>query len=123
MSDESRVLSLLSLSTKAGCLRTGETAAEQLLQKGQAELLIIASDASGNTKKKFINKCFYYKKPVLVYGESAVLSKSTGKQNRMVFVVTEPHFAERLQKLIESIKKLAENNMEVAECQKSAYMN
>ena len=115
MKNESpRVLSLMSLCMKAGRLKTGETMAEKLLRGGEAHLLIIAGDASDNTKKKFVNKCFYYKKPVQVYGGRDVLSKSVGRQNRTVFIITEENFAKRLESLI---------SMEVAECQKPAYTN
>ena len=109
-----RILSLLSLCMKAGRLKTGETIAEKLLRSGGAQLLIIAGDASDNTKKKFINKCFYYKKPILVYSDRDVLSKSVGRQNRTVFVIIDANFAKRLESLI---------SMEVAECQKPAYTN
>ena len=82
-------------------LSTGEETAERLLQKEEAQLLIIASDASENTKKKFVNKCFFYQKPVRVFGERAVLSKCVGKSNRTVYVVTDSGFAARLQSLID----------------------
>jgi len=82
-------------------LATGEETAEKLLKKGAAKLVIIAGDASDNTKKKFVNKCFFYQKPVQVFGERAVLSKCVGKHNRTVYVVTDSGFAQRLQDLIE----------------------
>ena len=111
---KSRVLSLMGLCMKAGKMATGETAAEKQLKKGTAFLIIIASDASANTQKKFINKCFYYKKPALIYGARDDLSKSVGKQNRTVFVVTDSNFARQLQSLI---------HVEVDECQNCAYTN
>ena len=81
-------------------LKTGEETAEKLLKKGTAELIIIAADAADNTKKKFINKCFFYQKPLRVFGERAVLSKCVGKSNRTVFVITDSGFSARLQALI-----------------------
>ena len=104
----------MSLCMKAGKMATGETAAEIALRNNTAELVLIASDASANTKKKFINKCFYYKKPVLVYGERDSLSNCVGKQNRTVFVVTDVNFANQLTSLI---------HLEVDECPKSEYTN
>ena len=96
-----KIASLLSLCSKAGKLQTGEETAEKLLQKGKAELLIIAGDASQNTQKKFVNKCFFYQKPIRVFGERAVLSKCVGKSNRTVYVVTDNGFATRLLDLID----------------------
>ena len=97
-----KISSLLSLSAKAGMLSTGEETAEKLLQKGAAKLVIIAEDASENTKKKFVNKCFYYQKPIRVFGEKVLLSKCVGKTGRTVYVITDSGFAERLQTLIDA---------------------
>jgi len=96
-----KISSLLSICTKAGMLLTGEETAEKLLKKGTAQLVIIAEDAADNTKKKFVNKCFFYQKPVRVFGERAVLSKCVGKSNRTVYVVTDSGFATRLLALID----------------------
>jgi len=82
-------------------LVTGEEIAEKHLRNGSAHLVIIAGDASDNTKKKFVNKCFFYQKPVRVFGERDELSKCVGKRNRTVYVVTDSGFAERLQILLE----------------------
>ena len=95
--------SLLSLCAKSGNLMTGEEVAEKLLQRDAAELVIVADDASNNTKKKFVNKCFYYEKPVRVFGARDDLSKCVGKSNRTVYVVTDPGFASSLQDLIDGI--------------------
>ena len=101
---ERKISSMLSLCAKAGMLITGEESAEKALQKGTAELIIIAADASENTKKKFVNKCFFYQKPVRVFGERAVLSNSVGKNNRTVYVITDNGFATRLQTLIDAVE-------------------
>ena len=97
-----KISSLLSLCTKAGKLATGEETAEKLLKSGDAKLVIVAVDASDNTKGKFVNKCFFYQKPVRVFGERAILSKCVGKNNRCVYVVTDNGFAQRLQALIDN---------------------
>ena len=96
-----KISSLLSLSARAGLLKTGEETAEKLLKNGAANLVIIASDASDNTKNKFVNKCFFYQKPVRVFGERAVLSRCVGKNNRTVYVITDSGFATRLCDLID----------------------
>jgi len=96
-----KVASLLSLASRAGKLTTGEESAEKLLKQGKALLVIIAQDASENTKQKFTNKCFFYEKPVRIFGEREKLSKCVGKINRAVYVITEAGFAARLQALID----------------------
>jgi ribosomal protein L7Ae-like RNA K-turn-binding protein len=101
----------MSLCMKAGKLATGETAAQAALRNGTAFLVVIAGDASDNTKKKFINKSFYYNKPAVIFGDKDTLSKSVGRQNRSVFVITDIHLA----------KKLHDEILEVDECQKREY--
>ena len=96
-----KIASYLSLSMKAGKLHTGEAKAEKLLKSGEAILLIVASDASANTQKKFINKCFYYKVPILVFGEKESLSKYVGQQNRTVLTLTDVGLAGQLRTLIQ----------------------
>lgn len=54
-----QVASLLGLAMRARKLATGESALKAV-QSQQAHLVFIASDASDNTKKKYIDKCTYY---------------------------------------------------------------
>ena len=100
-----KIASLLSLCARAGLLKTGEETAEKLLKNDSAKLVIVACDASDNTKKKFVNKCFFYQKPVRVFGERAALSKCVGKHNRTVYVIIDDGLAARLQDLIDVFKQ------------------
>nr|MCR5596597.1 ribosomal L7Ae/L30e/S12e/Gadd45 family protein [Lachnospiraceae bacterium] len=59
---------LLSLAAKGGRVCSGETAVLNAIKNGSAALVIISSDASDNTKKKFKDKCTYYEVPVYIYG-------------------------------------------------------
>ena len=97
-----KISSLMSLSARAGKLLTGEETAEKLLKNGGAQLIIVAGDASENTKKKFVNKCFFYQKPIRIFGEKALMSKCAGKHNRTVYTVIDSGFAARLQDLIDA---------------------
>ena len=97
-----RFLSLISLTMKAGKLLTGETSAVNSLRNGSAALVIVAGDASDNTKKKFVNKCFYYNIPSIICGSKATLSKCAGRENRSVFAVTDVNLAKRLISLQEN---------------------
>ena len=40
---------------------------EKAVKEGKASLVIISSEASGNTRKKFTNMCSYYKVPLYIY--------------------------------------------------------
>ena len=50
-----RALSMISLATKAGKTKSGEFMTEKEVKEGRAHLVIVADDASDNTKKKFQN--------------------------------------------------------------------
>ena len=101
MSNEDKVLdrrtaSLISLCQKAGKLVSGETACEKALQAGTAKLVLISTDASERTKKKFINKSFYYKVACRVCYSKDEISHCIGKSNRAVVVITDKGFAKAL---------------------------
>ena len=55
-----KVISLLGLAERAGKIASGEFAAEKAVKTGKARLIIVAEDASDNTKKKFSDMCKYY---------------------------------------------------------------
>jgi len=98
-----RLSSVLSLCMKAGMLRTGGFASEQALRGKEARLIILAGDASDNTKQKFINKAYYYETPVYIYGSIADLSRLTGVVNRAVFAVTDGGFAANIEKRLKTL--------------------
>ena len=97
-----KLLSMLSICQKAGKIASGEFAVEKALQDGSAFYIIIANDASENTKKKFENKAFYYKTDCVIFGEKAVLSHSIGKANRTVFAILDEGFYNKIKLYIES---------------------
>lgn len=96
-----RLLSMLSICQKAGKIVSGEFAVEKALQDGSALYVIIAQDASNNTKKKFENKAFFYKVETIVYGDKETLSHSIGKVNRTVFAILDEGFCNKIKQYIE----------------------
>ena len=75
-----KVLSLIGLAMKAGRCISGETMTESETKSGRARLVIIASDASENTKKKFRDMCKFYKVPIYIYGDKDTLGHAMGKE-------------------------------------------
>ena len=63
---------MISLATKAGKTASGEFATEQSVKSFRAELVIVATDASDNTKKKFQNMCEFYEVPIYFYKDKAI---------------------------------------------------
>ena len=70
---QSKALSLISLATKAGKSASGEFCTEKEVKSGKASLVIIADDASDNTKKKFKNMCDFYHVPICFYKDKDTL--------------------------------------------------
>jgi len=97
---DKRLASLLGLCQKAGKLVSGETACEKALQGCTARLIIVSDDASANTKKKFINKSFYYKVPCCTAFTRDELSGAIGKSNRATLAIVEAGFAQRIEEML-----------------------
>ena len=68
-----RVLSLIGLATKAGKTVSGEFSTEKSVKTGKGLLVIVAEDASENTKKKFRNMCSFYEVPIFFFSITSLL--------------------------------------------------
>ena len=64
MKNNNKVLSLLGLATKAGKVASGEFSTEKSVKTGKGFLVLVADDASQNTRKKFQNMCDFDFYPV-----------------------------------------------------------
>lgn len=70
---------LLGLCKKAGLLQSGEALVEKSIKSGNCKLIVIANNASDNTKKKFTNKSNFYKIPIIFYSDKENLGRRIGK--------------------------------------------
>lgn len=93
-----KVLSMLGLAERSRNVVSGGFATEQAVKSGKAGLVIIAEDASGNTRKKYSNMCDFYKVPCAIHGTKDVLGHSMGKGERSVLAVTDEGFANSIRK-------------------------
>ena len=98
----SKALSLVSLATKAGKTASGEFCTEKEVKTGMAELVIVAEDASANTKKKFKYMCDFYEVPIYFYGDKDTLGHAMGKEFRATLAVTDAGFAKGIKKHLET---------------------
>lgn len=89
-------LSMVGLATRAGKTVSGEFATEKAIKEGKARVVIVAEDASDNTKKLFMNKCDYYKVPIFITGSKDELGSVTGNQSRASLAVIEQGFAKAI---------------------------
>ena len=71
----------------------GEFMTEKEVKEGRAHLVIVADDASDNTKKKFQNMCDFYKVPIYFFEDKDTLGHAMGKEFRASLAVTDAGFA------------------------------
>ena len=83
-------LRMLGLAAKAGKVASGEFMTENSVKTGMAALVIVATDASDNTKKKFRNMC--------EFGIKDVLGHSIGKEFRASLAVNDEGLAQAIMK-------------------------
>ena len=95
-----RLLSMISLAKKAGKLVTGEEGCEKAIQKGAAHVVLVATDASDNTKKKFTNKATHYKVPILSLFTKEIMGQNIGAASRATIVVADEGFAKKILDLV-----------------------
>ena len=91
-----KVLSMLGLCARARKIVSGEFSTEKAVKEGKAQLVIVAEDASDNTKKLFFNKCEFYEVPCYIYGSKESLGHSIGSQMRSSAAVTDECLASEI---------------------------
>lgn len=91
-----RILTTLSLAMKAGKVTSGESVVLSDIKAGRSHLLLIASDASDGTKKKFTDKSTYYDIPHYIYGTKESMAHAIGKEIRTVVSVNDSGFADTM---------------------------
>lgn len=98
MDSKQKLLNLIGLATKAGKTKSGEFSAEQSVKRGRSCLVIVAEDASENTKKMFRDMCKYHHVKFLCFGSKELLGRSCGKEMRASLSVEDPGLAEAIGK-------------------------
>lgn len=96
-----KIYSLLGLCQRAGKLISGEFGCESAVKNQKVKLLLLAEDASENTKKKFQNSAAYYHIPICVLGSKERIGIALGKESRAILAITEEGFAKSI---LEKIK-------------------
>ena len=88
--------SLLGLAQRAGKVVSGEELVVKEIQRKNARLVLIANDASDNTRKKITDKATTYKVPVCTVTGRYELGHAIGKVQRVTIAVTDAGFAKKL---------------------------
>lgn len=87
---------MLGLAHRAGKVASGEFSTERAVKSQRALLVVVAADASENTKKMFRNMCTFYQVPIYLYASKEELGYALGKQERASLAVVEEGFAKSL---------------------------
>ena len=59
-----KFLGMLGLAKRAGKVQTGEDICSKAVKSGVSKLIIVACDASDNTKKSITDSCKFYRREV-----------------------------------------------------------
>ena len=105
--NQNKILSLISLATKAGKTASGEFCTEKEVKTGRAALVIVAADASDNTKKKFQNMCDFYEVPICFYKDKDTLGHAMGKEFRASLAILDEGFAKGIIKQLKTQEGIA----------------
>ena len=96
-----KILALLGLMMKSGSLTSGESLTEAAIREKKALLVIVANDASENTKKLFTNQCNSKNIPLYFYSDKDSLGHAIGKPYRASIAVLDKGFCEAIKKQLD----------------------
>lgn len=105
--NQNKALSMIGLATKAGKVASGEFCTEKEVKSGRAYLVIVADDASDNTKKKFQNMCDFYQVPIYFYKDKDTLGHAMGKEFRASLAILDEGFADGIQRELKNREDIA----------------
>lgn len=95
-----KALNLLGLAMRAGKLITGEELTINEIRRQKAALVLVASDASENTKKKVTDKSNFYQTTCLIEFTESELAAAIGKPRKVIGVMDQG-FAKKMVSLIQ----------------------
>lgn len=100
MTQKDRALSMIGLAAKAGKVASGEFSTEKAVKSYKGRLVIVAQDASDNTKKMFRDMCQYYDVPMQEFASKEELGHWIGKAYRASICILDEGFAKSIMKKI-----------------------
>ena len=96
-----KALSLIGLAKRAGRVVSGEGAVKDAVRYGKAYLVIIAEDASDNTKKSITNSCNYYDVKCYICGTKDAIGHALGREFNASVCVTDRGFADKIESYLQ----------------------
>ena len=107
--ENEKAYALFGLIQKAGKLKSGEWAVEKSIGGLKARLVILATDASENSKKQYRDKCAFYEVPCIEFGTKERLGRAIGKEERSALSVEDEGLAATLKRKIDGGNTNGEN--------------
>ena len=101
---EKKLYAMLGMAQKAGKLASGEFSTEKAVKEGHARLVVVAGDASENTKKMFRNMCAYYQVPCCSFSDKETLGERIGKEFRASLAIKDAGMAKAVCRYLEKLK-------------------
>lgn len=102
--DRQKLLNMLGLCRVSGHLKSGDAMCEEAIRQKKAKLVLIAKDASDNTRKKFRDKAAFYQiEAVELPFAKSEMGKAMGLGERSVAAVTDQGLADSLQRMIHTV--------------------
>lgn len=87
---------MLGLAARGRNVVSGELQTLDAIKDGSAMLVIVAEDASENTRKLFTDKCSFYQVPIKLYGTREELGRAIGKDIRSSLAVVNAGLAQSI---------------------------
>ncbi|AOH47617.1 50S ribosomal protein L7ae [Selenomonas sp. oral taxon 920] len=100
---EQRAMNLLSMAARGRRIVSGAFAAEEALKRGQGTFLLLARDASEETKTKFVRMAAHLNVPAAELLTMQQLGHCLGKEYRAIAVLIDRGFADRLSAYLQDI--------------------
>lgn len=94
-----KIFGFLGLAKRAGKVDTGEQRVRDRIKSGNAFLVILAEDASENTRKKITDMCNFRDIELIVLSDRYTLGSCVGKEFAVVLSVSDKGFAEKIKQL------------------------
>lgn len=98
-----KVINLIGIAMKSHKVVSGEFSTEKAVKENKAALVIVAEDASNNTKKKFTNSCLFYKVPMYILANKEQLGHGIGKEFRASLAILDRGLADAIERQLKMI--------------------
>lgn len=103
MQTDERALGVIGMAQRAGKAESGEFKALKALQAGRVFAVIVAEDASENTRKRFRDKCAFYGAAFELFSTKERLGRAIGKETRAVIALSDEGLSKAVLKLLKQI--------------------